>query len=224
MTNVKFDSKQFAQEMNNIVEYSMGFLDGIQLGKNEFLHNVGGSVIDTMKNYIDASARVNPQILHHVYEWSRVGFPDSRLYDIHYTVSNLGLSFKSTFSQSRSIKSGSKVPFYNKARIMEEGIPVTIKPVKSDVLVFDINGETIFTKNSVTVENPGGNTRGQFEKVFDEFFSRYFTQAFLKASGVAQQLENPTVYKSNMASGKIAGKSKGIETGYKWITNIKVVA
>lgn len=224
MTIVKFDSKMFMKDLTNIIEYSEGFLEGIQLGKNQFLTHVGESVIDMMKAYIDSSARVNPQILHHVYEWSRVGFPDSRLYDIHYTVSNLGLSFKSTFSQSRSVKNGSRVPFYNKARIMEDGIPVTIKPVKSNVLAFDVNGETVFTKNPVIVEHPGGNTRGQFEKVFDEFFSRYFTQAFLKTSGIMDQLKNPVVYKNNMAAGKLSGKSKGVETGYRWIANIRVVA
>jgi hypothetical protein len=224
MIAVKFDSRAFAKELTNIVQYSEGFLEGIQLGKNQFLHNVGSAVLETMKSYIDSSARVNPQILHHVYEWSRTGSPDSRLYDIHYTVSNLGLSFKSTFSQSRSIKAGSNVPFYNKAKIMEEGIPVTIKPVKAEVLAFDVNGETVFTKNPVIVENPGGNTQGQFEKIFDEFFTKYFTQAFLRTSGIMEQLKNPIVYKSNINAGKMAGKSKGVETGYRWIANVKVVA
>lgn len=224
MISVKFDTKALMKELTNIVQYSEGFLEGIQLGKNQFLDNIGRDVIDTMKNYIDASARVNPSALHHIYEWSRVGSPDARLYDIHYTISNLGLSFKSTFSQSKSIKAGSKVPFYNKAKIMEDGIPVTIRPVKAEVLAFDVNGETVFTKNPVTVDNPGGNTQGQFERVFDEFFSKYFSQAFLRSSGIMEQLKNPVVYKHNMAAGKLAGKSKGVETGYRWIANIKVVA
>ena len=224
MINVKFDSRALLKDLTNIIQYSEGFLEGIQLGKKEFLNNIGRDVIETMKNYIDASARVNPSSLHHIYEWYRVGSPDSRLYDINYTVSNLGLSFKSTFSQSKSIKAGSNVPFYNKAKIMEDGIPVTIKPVRAEVLAFDVNGDTVFTKNPVTVENPGGNTQGQFERVFDEFFSKYFSQAFLRSSGIMEQLKHPVVYKNNMAAGKLAGKSKGVETGYRWIANVKVVA
>lgn len=106
---------------------------------------------------------------------------------------------------------------------MEEGIPVVIKPKQAKVLAFDINGQEIFTKNPVTVENPGGQVEGQYERVFDQFFSKYFTQAFLKSSGILEQFKNPTVYKSNMNAGKLSGKSKGVQTGYRWIANIKAV-
>jgi hypothetical protein len=212
------------KEMNNIVNYSEGFLEGIGRGKNVFLDNLGKEVIELMKEYIDSSARVSPQTLHHVYEWSQTGSPDARLFDINYTVSNLGLSFRSTFSQSTSIKSGSSVPFYDKARIMEEGIPVTIQPVKAKVLSFEVDGQQIFTKGPVVVDNPGGNTEGKFGKIFDQFFTRYFTQAFLRKSGMLRELENPVVYKRNLQSGKSMGRGKGIETGYRWIANVKVVA
>lgn len=223
MISVKFDTRALNKELTNIIQYSEGFLDGVQLGKKEFLDNIGRDVLDTMKMFIDSNARVNPQALHHVYEWYQTGSPQARLFDITYTVSNLGLSFKSTFSQSKSIKGGSKEPFYNKAKIMEEGIPVVIKPKQAKVLAFDINGQEIFTKNPVTVENPGGQVEGQYERVFDQFFSKYFTQAFLKSSGILEQFKNPTVYKSNMNAGKLSGKSKGVQTGYRWIANIKAV-
>jgi len=74
--------------------------------------------------------------LHHVYEWYQTGSPAARLFDINYISNQIGLSFNSTFRQSVSIKSGSKVPFYNKAQIIENGIPVTIRPVSSEVLSF----------------------------------------------------------------------------------------
>jgi hypothetical protein len=149
-----------------------------------------------------------------------VGSPDARLYDINYTISNLGLSFVSTMKQSTSIKDGSSVPFYNKAKIMEEGAPVTIRPKKASVLVFEDGGETVFTKGEVTVQSPGGTaTTGSFQKVVDTFFTRYFTQAFLKSSGVYQYLNNPDVYKKNLQSGKSSGRSKGLQVGYRWIAN-----
>ena len=224
MINVSLDSKLFMKEMNNIVNYSEGFLEGINRGKNIFLDNLGKNVIELMKEYIDSSARVSPQTLHHVYEWSQTGSPDARLFDINYTVSNLGLSFRSTFSQSKSIKAGSSTPFYDKARIMEEGIPVVIEPVKAQVLRFNIGDDEVFTKGPVVVNNPGGNTEGRFGQVFDQFFTRYFSQAFLRKSGMLRELENPVVYKSNLKSGKSVGRGKGIETGYRWIANAKVVA
>jgi len=220
-----FSSNQFKKEMNNIVEYSVGFLEGIQKGKTLFLKTVGLETVELMKEFIDSNARVNPEMLHHIYEWNQTGSPKARLYNISYTTSNLGLSFKSSFSQSASIKNGSRTPFYDKARIMEEGIPVTIRPRVAEVLAFDENGETVFTKGPVRIDNPGGSqVEGGFEKVFDMFFNRYFSQAFLRVSGIAKYLENPEVYRRDMNAGKSLGRSKGVSTGYRWIANAGVVA
>jgi hypothetical protein len=215
-----FNSNQFKKEMNNIVNYSVGFLEGVQKGKTVFLKSLGMETVEVMKEFIDSNARVNPQMLHHVYEWTMTGSPDARLYDISYTTSNLGLSFRSSFSQSSSIKDGSRTPFYDKARIMEEGIPVTIVPKVAQVLAFEDGGETIFTRGPVQIMNPGGTeVEGGFEKVFDMFFNKYFSQAFLRTSGVAKYLENPQVYRKDMPAGKKMGKSKGLSTGYRWIAN-----
>ena len=216
----KFNSNQFKKDMNNIVNYSVGFLEGVQRGKTVFLKTLGMETVEIMKEFIDSNARVNPQMLHHVYEWTMTGSPDARLYDISYTTSNLGLSFRSSFSQSTSIKDGSRTPFYDKARIMEYGIPVTIRPKVAQVLAFDDNGETVFTRGPVQVMNPGGTeVEGGFEKVFDMIFNKYFSQAFLRTSGVARYLENPQVYKKDMPAGKKMGKAKGLSTGYRWIAN-----
>ena len=220
-----FNSMQFKKDMNNIVDYSVGFLEGIHRGKTVFLKTLGLETVELMKEFIDSNARVNPEMLHHIYEWHQTGSPSARLYDILYTTSQLGLSFKSSFSQSTSIKDGSRTPFYDKARIMEEGIPVTIRPRLAQVLAFEDNGEMVFTKNEVRVDNPGGTAvEGGFEKVFDMFFNRYFSQAFLRVSGVAKYLENPIVYKKDMPAGKKMGRSKGISTGYRWIANAGVGA
>ncbi len=217
-----FNTRQFKKDMNNIVDYSMGFLEGVQSGKKAMLDLLGRETIQLLKEYVDSNARVNPEALQHVYEWYQSGMADGRLFDVEYTVSNLGLSVKSTFRQSTTIKDGSRTPFYDKARIMENGIPVVIKPKFVEVLSFDINGEQIFTRTPVKVKNPGGDVQGNYEQVFDSFFSRYFTQAFLRTSGIAQYLENPTVYKKNMSAGKRGGRAIGVSTGYRWIANAGV--
>lgn len=219
----KFNSKQFQLEMNNIVEYAVGFLEGIQGGKKIFLAKLGEETIVTLKEFIDINAKVDPAMLAHMYEWYQSGSPDARLYDIDYTVSNLGLSFKSSFKQSHTVKDGSRQPFYDKARIMEEGISVIIKPRVAQVLSFDLNGEQIFTKGPVIVEHPGGTAaQGGFEKVMDMFFNQYFRQSFLRTTGLDVYLKNPKVFKTNMAAGKKSGKSAGYQTGFKWITNAVV--
>lgn len=217
------NNKAFQKDMKNIIDYSVGFLEGVEKGKTRFFHTLGAEIIEVAKSYIDSTARMNPQSLHHVYEWYRTGSPEARLFDINYTVSNVGLSFMSTFTQSTSIKNGARTPFYNKAKIMENGMPVTIRPKVSDVLVFEAGGETVFTKDDIRVNHPGGEqVQGSFEHVFDTFFSKYFTQAFLRTSGISDYLNNPVAYKKNIAAGKRGGRSKGLEVGFRWIANAGV--
>ncbi len=221
---ITLDGSRFQKEMNNIIDYSIGFLEGAQRGKKNFLNALGKETVEILKEYIDSNARLSPQTLHHVYEWYRTGSPAARLFDIDYTVSNFGLSIKSTFKQSSSIQNGSRVPFYNKALIMENGIPVTIRPKKAQALRFEVDGEEVFTKSPVLVQNPGGQAEGGFERVFDTFMSRYFTQAFLMSSGILDNIKNPIVYKQNLNAGKQSGRIKGIDVGYRWISNVKVGA
>lgn len=223
MITVKMNQTKLIRDLNNIVEYSFGFVDGINRGKKVFLNNLGLTIKNILEQFIDSNARSNPQMLHHVYEWYRIGSPEARLFNIHYTVSPVGVSTYFSFKQSQSIKQGSNVPFYNKARIIESGTPVIIKPVRAQALSFEQDGETVFTKNPVEVLNPGG-TRAQngFEKTINLFFTKYFTQAFLKTSGVSDYLSNPIVYKNNLRKGKNMGRSVGVSTGYSWIANAGV--
>lgn len=219
MIKANFDSNQFAKEMNNIIEYSFGFLDGVNKGKVALLEQIGVSVVEGLKQFIDSNARVNPQMLHHVYEWHNTGSPESRLFDIEYTATHVGLSFNSNFRQSVSIKKGSKVPFYNKAEIMENGVPVTIIPKSRKPLVFEVDGKTVYTKNPVFVSNPGGDAvQGSYKQVFDQFFSQYFSQSFLKSSGILEHLNNPTPFKSNFANAKKGGRNLGMSVGFRWIS------
>lgn len=219
---VKLDTKEFTKKMNNIVDYSIGFTEGINKGKSVFLKNLGFETLEVLKEYIDLSARMNPQALHHVYEWYQSGSPNARLFDIDYTFSNLGLSFKSTFKQSTTVSKDSSQPFYDKARIMEDGIPVTIKP-KKNVLVFEDGGQTIFTKKTIVNQVPGGReVQGSYEKTFDEFFLFYFKQSFLRASGILKYLDSPVLYKKNFKAGSRSGKSLGVKTGYRWIANATI--
>lgn len=219
---VSLTTNNFEKQILNIAEYSLGFIEGVQRGKRIFLDNMGKGVIYTLGRYIDVEARANSAALHHVYEWYQVGSPSARLFDIDYSVSNVGLTLNSSFKQSRSLKEDGTVPFYNKATIMENGIPVTIKP-KRTALRFNAGGQEIFTKRPVTVRNPGGEeVQGSFERTFDEFMRNYFTQGFLRASGLFDYIQNPIIYKRNIAAGAKGGRRVGVRTGFKWIANAKV--
>lgn len=214
---VRIESKRFKRDMDNIMKYSFGFLDGTQQGKTAMYLALAPKIAELASQYIDANARINPETLHHIYEWHQTGSPKARLFDIDFTVSKIGIVFTSKFKQSTSIKNGSNVPFYDKASIMERGAAVTIKPKRSKVLAFEVDGVEVFTPNQVTVNNPGGNTEGQFTKAINEFFSIYFRQSFLTASGLKQYFNNPVVFKKNLAYGKRSGRYAGIKTGYQWV-------
>ncbi len=221
---VQVDVSHLTKTLNNVVKYSEGFLDGIQQGKPLFLDSFAKLTVDALKEYIDSMARVNPQVLQHVYEWERSGSPEARLYDIEYFVTGQGISLNGTLTQSRSIQSGSNTPFYDKARIMEQGVPMRISPKSSDVLVFEQNGETVFTKNSVYVSNPGGEAaQGGFEKAFDSFINYYFSQSFLRSSGILYKLQDMSMYDANFSKGAKIGKGIGRQIGYRWIIKAGVI-
>lgn len=222
MINIKVDTVKFQKEMQNIIEYSLGFLDGVQKGKAELLKNIGPEIVEGLKQFVDSNARMSPQAMHHVYEWYQTGSPNARLFEIEYQATDSGLSFNSKFTQSNSIQKGSKVPFYNKAEIMENGVSVTITPRANKPLVFQDGAETVFTKAPVFINNPGGNAvAGSYQKVFDQFFSQYFSQSFLQASGILNHLNDATAFKSGFARANVGGRSLGVTAGHKWISKSK---
>jgi len=223
MLNVFFDDKKFLKEMNNVLDYSNGYIEGINQGKSVFVDNVGKDAIDAIRQFVDSNARVNPAALQHMYEWNEAGNPSSRLFDINYVSNSFGLSFNFTFRQSTSIKSGSSVPFYDKARIMEQGVPVVIRPKRADVLSFvNEDGEQVFVKGSVSVESPGGTeAQGSFENIVNVFVNQYFSQAWLRNSGILDYLKTSKDYKNSISRGKTFGRSAGRSVGYNFITRAR---
>ena len=56
---IKFNSKQFKIDLTNVVEYSVGFLDGIHAGKKIFLNNLGKESVEVIKQFIDSISTAN---------------------------------------------------------------------------------------------------------------------------------------------------------------------
>jgi len=219
MINARIESAKFTAEMENIIGYAEGFIQGAEAGKVNMVDNLGAEVIEAMKTFIDVNARVNPMTLHHVYEWYQTGSPAARLFDLDYKTSNFGLSVNSTFRQSVTLREGSKVPFYNKAAIMENGVPVRIEPKNAEVLSFVENGERVFTRKPINVVDPGGEAvQGGYERAFDAFFNQYFSQSFIRTSGIMRDLENVSDFKRSFGNAKRGGKSLGMSVGHRWIS------
>lgn len=221
---VKFNDKAFIKDMDNIIKYSYGFIEGIETGKRKLYEKLGPEIAELASQYVDVNARVTPELLHHIYEWGKIGSPKSRLFDIDYKINNLGITFSTSLKQSSSIKDGSNVPFYDKATIMEKGVSVTIVPKKANALRFEVDGEEIYSKDGVVVDSPGGQTKGQFEKVIDDFFGIYFKQSFLRSSGLQDHFKRPQVFKKNIKAAKRGGRSLGRKVGHDWVANAGMVS
>jgi hypothetical protein len=219
MINVKFDNKLFDKEMKNITNYAIGFVDGARVAaRTELVHQIGIKTKEILELYIDSNARTTPNILHHVYEWYRTGSPEARLFNLDYKAGVGSLSLDATFTQSTSIKNGSKTPFYNKASVMERGISIKISPRNSEVLAFEDGGQDVFTKKPVEINNPGGpQVAGSFEKIFSEFFNNYFSQSFMKISGLDEKIKASSSFVSNIGKAKKSGRPLGYSVGYRWI-------
>jgi hypothetical protein len=222
MIQVTIDDKEFMRAMNNIVNYAVGFAEGVKSGEPKLLDKFGNSVVEALNEFIDSNSRVDPAKLHHVYEWNQEGKSNQRLFNINYRVGVKKVQITSELTQSLSVKPGSKVPFSNKASVMENGMPVTIRPKNSKVLVFEDNGETVFTQKPITILNPGGNkTVDGFGSTVQSFFN-VFSQSFLKMNGMTRYLERPKAFVTNLGAGKRGGRNVGLSVGYNWIINAGV--
>ena len=107
---------------------------------------------------------------------------------------------------------------------MESGVSVTIRPKAADALRFEVDGDVVYTKGQITIDNPGGNTAGKFENIVDMFFNNYFKQTFFRLTGLDKHFKNPSIYKQNLKNGKNQGRYAGIKTGYQWVASAGIGA
>lgn len=216
MIKTKFNTVKLVKTLNNVSQYSSGFLHGIEMEQIHFNRILGGYTAESLGYYIDSKARSNPNSLHHVYEWNRVGDMGARLFDFNVNATKYNISFLGKFRQSKSLSGTSKEPFYNKAEIMENRIAITIEPKNSDVLVFEDEGETVFTRKSIYIANPGGDAvAGSFGSVVEEFFTAYFTNSVL--SPIMKDLEDLKEFSNNFYQGSKSGRSVGVAAGRKYL-------
>lgn len=218
MLSVKYSTLDFDRKMRNMINYSNGFLNGVQLGKTKFNAILAEYTIKALYKFIDAKARMNPESLHHVYEWGQVGNSGSRLFSFKALPTQRSITIVGEFLPSSSTSPTSNTPFVDKAEVMENAIEVVIEPKNSDVLVFEDEGQTVFTSNAIYIAHPGGDAvAGSFGRVVDEFFIQYFTNAFLKP--LIRDLETADEFVEYFAQGvNGGGRSLGIRAGQKYMT------
>ena len=221
MITAKIRSKNVIDMLTNAVAYTESFAKELNKHKSRITGSLAEGSIDVFYDYLDGLARSHPGMLHHVYEWGQVGDPSARLFDLKYQLSQNQAVVSADFLQSDSVSETSGTPFFDKAYIMEEGIPVVINEVDAKALFFEIDGEEFFRSGPIVIANPGGEaTRGSFLQAFDEFYGSYFTEVHLKAIRFYQYFANPRAFETYFSSATKGGASaKGKKAALSWIMN-----
>ena len=223
MINVKFDTKKLTKTINNIIEYSDGYIQETRQSKNKISNKIANTSVGVFYEYLDGLARMHPGMLHHVYEWGEAGNSGSRLYKLFRKTGGSAITISADFLQSSSIPNGSKEPFYDKAFIMEEGQSVTVTEQEAQSLFFEIDGQEYFRKGPITIANPGGEAvRGSFVNAFNDFYDNYFSQIYLRSIRFYKELEEMKPYKNNIrrASKSRNPRTMGKNSALEWISKL----
>jgi hypothetical protein len=223
MIKVKFDAKKLTSTVNNIIQYSDGFIKETEKSKGMIAKKIANTSVNVFYEYLDGLARLHPGMLHHVYEWGQVGDPFARLYELSTQGAGSSISVTADFLESTSVPEKGTEPFYDKASIMESGESITITEKEAGALFFEIDGQEFFRKGPIVIENPGGEAvRGSFVQAFNEFYTVYFSEIYLRSINFYQELEKMRPYQNNI---RHASKSKNARTlgkgsALEWITKL----
>ena len=212
---IKTDMSDFNRTMQQAIDYSRGFLAGVEGNEIAFNRQLAEVIKEAFYKYLDSTARLDPDRLHHMYEWGQTGVDKARLFRIEAFTGQQSIRFVTEFMQSTSVSPTANEPFVNKADVMESGTTITISPRGEGPLAFQgDDGEMVFTNEEVTIENPGGNVAGQFAAVAREFFTNYLDQALLRE--LIKELQNPVEFAQGW--GKGMNYAKGMKQGQRYLT------
>lgn len=223
MFTVDFNAKKMVKTINNIIEYSDGYIAETKKNEKKIATKMAKISIPAFYQYLDGLARIHPEMLHHVYEWGEVGSPAGRLVDLKTIDIGKIVNINADLLESTSIKEGSEEPFYDKAMIMEYGETVTVTEKEANVLFFEVDGIEYFRKGPITIANPGGEAvRGSFVNAFNEFYTKYFSQVYLRSIEFYKSLEKANDYRKNI---KVSAKSAnprtlGKNSALQWVAGI----
>lgn len=152
--------------------------------------------------YVDHLARRYPERYHHVYEPGMVGDESGRLFKSSISKGTREAKLSYSFKPSRvPVESGHIFRF--KAMIMESGTPVEIKAKRAKTLAFEVDGETVFAKETF-VANPGGvAVQNSFSKTFNTFMNSKANQV-LTDLGFYERIEKSILSETKLVLRKIS--------------------
>jgi len=212
---INTDMTEFNATMKKAFDYSNGFLNGLEQNEQYFNEQLAQIIKQAFYLYVDSTARLDPDRLHHMYEWGQVGVDSARLFKMEAFTGRQSIRFVTEFMQSTSVSPTANEPFVNKAEVMESGTTVTVSPRSGGVLAFEgDDGEMVFTSDEVSIDNPGGNVSGQFAAVAREFFINYLDKGILKE--LVKELQSPVEFAQGW--GKQMNYATGQRQAQKYLT------
>lgn len=220
---IQFDITELMKTLNNTVAYTEGYLSEIQRRRQTWNGVLGQHIVKLLEEYIDALASTSPETLHHVYEWGGVGDPGARLFRLSSRATHDSIFITGDFLASSSTSPTGTEPFVDKATVMESGISVTITPKNGEVLVFEDDGETVFTPGPVYVEHPGGEeVAGSFKSAIEGFLNGYVSAQILRP--LLNDMSLSKEWKQLFKSGTKAGYRAGQRAAAKYMRASKIDA
>jgi hypothetical protein len=199
------DTGKMAEKIVATAQYHTGTLSELHntpTNKNLIIRNALEMVGEYFGFYMDNIARRDSASFHHVYEKDKTGQRNARLF--YYTISGSAgaPSIQYSFRDATAPENSGQV-FRKKAFIMEEGNPVTIRPRSGKFLVFDVDGEKVFTKQSY-VPNPGGiQVSGSFQRAFEDYMNRQASR-MLEDVGFYDKINREILKESEVSLSRIS--------------------
>lgn len=163
---------------------------------NKTISSAGARIVSKYFDaYLDHIAKIDSYRYHHIYEFGMTGSSSGRLFKSSIRNGVISYSF---IDASKPNNNG--YMFSKKAFVMEAGSPLEITPKNSKYLVYDLNGELVFSSKSV-VMNPGGKyVAGAFQQIFEEFFNSTLPNKALKEFGFYDTIEQAIGKESSSAA------------------------
>lgn len=211
------DISQLSKVLDNVVKYTDGFLVGVKTGQIMFNKRLGKAIVGMLYEYLDSTAQVSPGKLGHMYEPDMTGDPKGRLYKLDFAAGMETINIKTSYIESTLIPNNLGHPFRERAEVMEEGNPVTIRPLNpGGVLVFMYQGELVVTPKTITVQHPGGeDAEGGFSNAIKAFFDSYIEKSIIDTA--MKKMSKPTEYGTFFEQGAKLGKLSGIRAGTQYV-------
>ena len=232
MAKLGFDTGKFPEKVFALASYDGAVLQQTYqnpVNKTKINRGAAFLVRNYFDSYMDAKARVDAKSYHHVYEFDKTGDKNARLFKS--VIANAGdgsVTLTYSFSPAKD-PNRQGYPFPNKAAVMEEGKPITVRPKTKRFLRYELEDGRFITTEQSYIPEPGGPVAGNFESTHNNFM-RYRAHFVLKKFKFYETIERAIIEKRRLviprinsgmtkdaiarATADAAQIAQGVNTGY----------